>query len=306
MACSNRSTRILEQYKESVHGIGLLEKGDTGMPQCATCHGSHSAVPPGFRNVGHVCGRCHQNEERNFLQSLHAPFDQFPRCIICHTPGIDQTDHRIYRVAVTPESMEKTLASILTTMPAGSIEDPAIQKAYSERRQPPVSRFGTFCAKCHNPSREVGHREFFGKIDETAVERGNEIFGMVRHAEMQYAHTALRVNEAQHGVLLVKDEAMTLEELRTSVVGLAALQHTLDIKKLKEAVATQDALAKQIDGSLNEKIRYLHWRHWGLIPMWCFVAIFVAALWAKCKQLKHQYVEPISFANKWESPDVHS
>lgn len=286
MAGSNRSTRVVEEYRESVHGHALLTQGDTGMPTCATCHGSHSAVPPGFNDVGHVCGRCHQQEERRFLESIHSKFEGFPRCVVCHTRRVDLRDHRITWIAASPEAMQKAYASVAATRPAVDLGDPGVLAAYSSKREPAVEPFGTFCLRCHNPARQHGHRAFFHDLDDEAVRRGNRIYSLLMQAELQYAATAQRVDQLQHSVLLVKDEALQLEELRTLTVGLAILQHTLDLDKIDEATTAQAGLAKEINASLDEKWRGLRWRYWTLLPMWGFVAIFVAALWTKYKQLK--------------------
>ncbi|MBI4581339.1 MAG: hypothetical protein HY718_16680 [Planctomycetes bacterium] len=286
MRGSGRSPHVVEEYRDSVHGRGLLEQGDTGMPTCATCHGSHSAIPPGFRDVGHVCGRCHQQEEKHFLESVHAKFDGFPRCVVCHTRRVDLRDHRITKMIGSPDAMEKTAAAVAATMPAATFDDPAALAAFNAKHEPPVERFGLLCQRCHNATRGVGHRMFFGDLDQQAVHRGDEIYSLVRRSELRYGLTARRVNELQRGVLLLKDEAMMLEELRTMVVGLGPLQHTLDPKKIGEAVAAFDAQAAQIDQSLDSKVKALRLRYWALIPMWAFVAVFVGALWTKYQQLK--------------------
>jgi hypothetical protein len=78
---------IPENYRRGVHGSQLLDKGDHSAPQCATCHGSHGAVPPGFRTVGAVCGKCHLRERELFEHSPHAPLvedEAFPGCEACH------------------------------------------------------------------------------------------------------------------------------------------------------------------------------------------------------------------------------
>jgi hypothetical protein len=73
-------------YASSVHA-GLLAKGDASAPQCATCHGSHGAIPPGFASVAAVCGKCHMREKELFQSSPHAKLVEqgdFPGCIVCH------------------------------------------------------------------------------------------------------------------------------------------------------------------------------------------------------------------------------
>src|SRR3989338_1065287 len=79
---------VFEKYKNSVHGKALFEKGDTLVANCTSCHGSHGAVPPGFREVGATCGKCHINEKANFLGSVHASItdgDKFSECVSCHS-----------------------------------------------------------------------------------------------------------------------------------------------------------------------------------------------------------------------------
>lgn len=80
-------------YRAGVHGQ-LLAKGDAGAPQCATCHGNHGAVPPGFDQVTQVCGKCHVQPREFFEQSPHAFYAKdgsFKGCVVCHE------NHRILR-----------------------------------------------------------------------------------------------------------------------------------------------------------------------------------------------------------------
>ena len=79
---------IFDKYKNSVHGVALFEKKDISVAQCASCHGSHGAVPPGVKDVGATCGKCHINEKKYFLESPHAPLvaqGKFSECISCHS-----------------------------------------------------------------------------------------------------------------------------------------------------------------------------------------------------------------------------
>ncbi len=81
-------TDIFEKYKNSVHGRALFEKKDTGVANCASCHGSHGAVPPGVKDIGATCGKCHVNEKNNFLESVHAKVveqGKFSECVSCHS-----------------------------------------------------------------------------------------------------------------------------------------------------------------------------------------------------------------------------
>lgn len=77
----------LDQYERSVHGMALLERGDTGAPACNDCHSNHGAVPPGVTSVANICGNCHPSTRELFVSSPHKEaFDVmgYSECIICH------------------------------------------------------------------------------------------------------------------------------------------------------------------------------------------------------------------------------
>ena len=80
-------TTQVAQYKASVHGKALLEKGDLGAPSCTGCHGSHAAMPPAVASVAQVCRRCHVLNGQLFDSSKHkVAFEahKWPECGQCH------------------------------------------------------------------------------------------------------------------------------------------------------------------------------------------------------------------------------
>lgn len=63
-------TDQLAKYKESMHGVLLLEKKDSNAAQCVSCHGVHGIRGPKSRQstvfptrVAETCGACHANAE---------------------------------------------------------------------------------------------------------------------------------------------------------------------------------------------------------------------------------------------------
>jgi hypothetical protein len=243
--------------------------------------------------VGHVCGRCHQQEEQRFLESPHAKFPLFARCVACHTHDVDLRDHRIVQITSSPQAIKKTYAAALQAAPGISIDDPRFREAFAARRTPPVTSYDTFCKRCHSPAREAAHRMFFVELDRKAAQIGEALYDSVLRGEIHYAAAAARVDQAAQGVLLVTDEALMLEEARTKLVGLAPLQHTLDVQKVRAAAGELNTLTDEIDRSIGRKVRDLQWRRWGLILMWSFLAIFVGVLWVKYKRLKAAMVVPL-------------
>jgi predicted CXXCH cytochrome family protein len=80
-------TTQLAEFRTSVHGRALLEKGDLGAPACNDCHGNHSAVPPGVASVSRSCSLCHSANASLFDGSKHKQaFDQhgWAECSKCH------------------------------------------------------------------------------------------------------------------------------------------------------------------------------------------------------------------------------
>jgi len=80
-------TNQLAEYRTSVHGRALLQRGDLGAPACNDCHGNHSAIPPGVGSVSRSCSLCHSANASLFDGSKHKlAFDQhkWAECSKCH------------------------------------------------------------------------------------------------------------------------------------------------------------------------------------------------------------------------------
>ncbi|MFQ5885697.1 MAG: cytochrome c3 family protein [Anaerolineae bacterium] len=73
-------------YKESVHGLALLQERNLRAPTCATCHGNHGAALPGYTEVPDLCGlQCHPLAEETYLAGPHGRGGEgAPNCVRCH------------------------------------------------------------------------------------------------------------------------------------------------------------------------------------------------------------------------------
>jgi predicted CXXCH cytochrome family protein len=88
------STAQFDDYRASVHGEALLQRGSRQAPACNDCHGNHGAVPPGVDSVANACAQCHASARDLFIRSPHkAAFEALglPQCTACHG------DHRIVK-----------------------------------------------------------------------------------------------------------------------------------------------------------------------------------------------------------------
>jgi len=95
---------ILENFSESIHGQGLLKRGLTVAPNCASCHTAHSILPHtdpnssiARKNIATTCTKCHSQIEQVHRKTIRGELwekqaNVLPACIDCHQP------HKIRRV----------------------------------------------------------------------------------------------------------------------------------------------------------------------------------------------------------------
>lgn len=95
---------ILENYSESIHGQGLLKRGLTVAPNCASCHTAHSILPHtdpnssiARKNIAATCTKCHSQIEAVHRKTIRGELwekeaNVLPACVDCHAP------HKIRRV----------------------------------------------------------------------------------------------------------------------------------------------------------------------------------------------------------------
>lgn len=79
---------VVEDYKAGIHGRSLLEAGNSAAPNCTSCHGVHGATPPGVGDIDKVCGACHVQTRRAFLDGPHyqgMTEAGLPECASCHS-----------------------------------------------------------------------------------------------------------------------------------------------------------------------------------------------------------------------------
>jgi hypothetical protein len=76
-----------DEWRQSVHGRALLEKGDLSAPTCIRCHGHHADLPPGVDSVANACGTCHAKNAKLFAETrMKHQFAEvgLPGCATCH------------------------------------------------------------------------------------------------------------------------------------------------------------------------------------------------------------------------------
>ncbi len=94
---------ILENYSESIHGVGLFKQGLIVSATCNDCHGSHMILPHtnpnstiSLHNVAKTCMKCHSRIEQVHQKVIRGEMWEkkpgaIPSCTDCHQP------HRLRR-----------------------------------------------------------------------------------------------------------------------------------------------------------------------------------------------------------------
>ncbi|UCG17084.1 MAG: Rieske 2Fe-2S domain-containing protein [Phycisphaerales bacterium] len=274
---------VVSEYRQSVHGRLLLEQEDTGAPTCNTCHGNHSATPPGFATVGAVCGRCHAQEADLFASSAHGGLEDHGGCVACHGGGAERHFHLIERITTPVDVLTARYARLLATEPDPTPEQVAAAIDHDPRRI--MTQALGVCTACHDALDEDENLpRLFALLDEIAG------------AELRYVQTAWRLDEVGRGVLLVENARFRFGDAKTHLIALAPLQHTLDQSLVTEKVSQIDDICDEVDGELDALEAGLRMRYWLLIPIWVVALCFCGFLYLKFRALKAAWVRPVDAA----------
>ncbi len=140
---------IVQHYRESIHGKGLLKSGLTVTATCTNCHTAHMVLPRSDpqstvnpKNLPATCGACHHGIQEQFEQSVHSRLvtktdKDLPVCSDCHSAHtIRRTDETGFMLDI----MDK----------CGRCHE-QIAKTYFDTYHGKVSRLGyTKTAKCYD------------------------------------------------------------------------------------------------------------------------------------------------------------
>jgi cytochrome b6-f complex iron-sulfur subunit len=279
---------IVEQYRDSIHGRNVLA-GDAGSPNCATCHGSHAAAPPGFSEVGHVCARCHAQIEEHFSSNIHSRLPLYPYCVGCHAEGGQRWNHQIQEASPTVEQVTQAYDEARR---ATSGDSDALRAAFRGRlealAQPLIPK--TVCTYCHDRPQPEGHAKLLVDSDRRAMDMADRLTGELEAAQLVYARAFTRVDEMSRGVLLVTNEALRVEDAKTELMSLYAFLHTLDLVEIQKRVQLVRDICGEVHTELDMKDRRVFRRKASLAGAWGVIGLFFLLMYRKHLQLKQRYV----------------
>jgi cytochrome b subunit of formate dehydrogenase len=113
--------RIVESYRMSIHGKGLLDSGLTVTATCTACHTAHMALPAedpdssvNHKHIAATCGQCHDGIYEQFEHSIHSDqgnpdyearqvrgMPDLPHCNDCHSAHtVGRTDVADFRLDI--------------------------------------------------------------------------------------------------------------------------------------------------------------------------------------------------------------
>ncbi len=181
---------IVQSYKDSIHGKGLIESGLVVTATCADCHTAHGERPPADEastvhhdNIVDTCGTCHYGIAEIFRTSIHFPREvdvehELPSCEACHTSHTirrtDRTDFRFLMMDQCGRCHEKEAETFFDTFhgKVSRLGSAGAAKCYDCHgthgilpSTDPASTLGrdnvvATCGQCH----EGSHRRFAGYL----------------------------------------------------------------------------------------------------------------------------------------------
>ncbi|HVE84958.1 MAG TPA: cytochrome c3 family protein [Myxococcales bacterium] len=232
-------THQLEQFKKSVHGRALLEKGDTGAPACNDCHGNHAAQPPQVASVSQVCRTCHVQNGALFDGSRHKKAFEahgWPECEQCHGR----------------HDIQEPSDAMISDAPDG------------------------LCGSCHaknaadHPECNQSARYFRSSIDGLVAARGTVDVRLERLAELGLDVDPIRASAAE------LDEALV--QARTRI-------HSFDRGGFEVAAAPGRAAAEKTEVLISAANDERRFRRNGLLAAIGFSALVALVLALKIRQL---------------------
>ncbi|MFA6234703.1 MAG: hypothetical protein WC824_11035 [Bacteroidota bacterium] len=145
---------ILENYSESIHGVGLLKKGLVVAATCISCHTAHEMLPHtdpvssiARKNIAKTCAVCHQQIEQVHVKVIKGELWEkqphlLPACVDCHQP------HKIRSVYYDQGMAD---AQCLTCHQKPDLRNGEGKSMYVDYQEIGHSRHKTVaCSQCHS------------------------------------------------------------------------------------------------------------------------------------------------------------
>jgi hypothetical protein len=305
----NPSVRVdqVAEYRTSVHGHRLLERGDTNVATCSGCHPAHLMKPPSDPtssvnplNVAETCSACHASAE------LMEPY------------GIPSDQHEKYQRSVHWEMMSVE----------GDLSAPTCNDCHGNHGAAPpgVSWVGNVCGQCHSVMAELfagaEHSRVFAMLgrpgcatchnNHEIVRAGDELLGLGENSACSMCHsessaggqvaTEMRVlidslrlasatadsilARAEHAGMQVSQAQFDLNQANTSLISARAAVHSFSVDSVRTQVDAGLEIAGQAHVRGERAMADLQFRRMGLAISAVIIVALIVGLMLKIRQVE--------------------
>lgn len=305
----NPSLRVdqLAEYRTSVHGHLLLERGDTRVATCVGCHPAHSIKPPSDPtssvyplNVIGTCAGCHADPE--YMEPYNIPTDQH----------------------------EKYLGSVHWRMLSveGDMSAPTCNDCHGNHGATPpgISWVGNVCGQCHTVMGQLFEESFHSQIfamlgtpgcatchgNHEIVEAGDELLGVGEGAacaqchgesstggqiamEMsalidslsgEYSNADSILSRAEHAGMEVSQAQFDLNAANTALVSARTAIHSFSADAVGAEVDAGLEITSQAYARGEGALQELQFRRMGLAISVAIILMLLVGLVMKIRQVE--------------------
>lgn len=296
-------TDQLDRFKTSRHGERLFQHADQKVATCTDCHGVHNIhkvdspdSPTYPANIPATCGRCHGDPGlmgqyglpadvvSKYLASYHAEMLlgkgdlSAPTCITCHG-NHGATPPTTTEVSQVCGKCHVRQRELFEKSPHREAAELGVFKECVEchgnhdivKATPEL--FAVACVRCH-PG------------EERPLGLAAHIRGVIDSLSLEYARADSLVQSAGARGFSTDEEQVLLQDGRTELTRLEALQHTLSLEEIEPARAAAATNIGQAAGQVEQKDAFNRKKRVALVPIWAFLFVMATLFWAKRKQIE--------------------
>jgi preprotein translocase subunit SecG len=287
-----------DQYKlyvTSYHGKALFKNNDQNVAGCIDCHHNHLILPPSDprssvhkKNIPKTCSKCHSskklmskyglppNQYEEYIKSVHgiALLERgnlaAPECARCHgvhgatPPGVTEV------VNVCGQCHINTLDYINNSPHKNEVACSYCHNNH-DIQIPTHDMFNTICLECHEK-------------DSEAFQTGQIIKKLILETTNVRKEAIKKLEEARKKGIEVEEEQSQLEKVKTNIIQVIPIQHTLSLEKVEEYMKTAKSIASDVISSIDEKFNVLKRRRLALIIFWIVLLIIITIFYLKKRQ----------------------
>lgn len=236
------------QWRRSVHGRTMMDKGDLSAPTCSSCHGNHGAMPPGVDSVANACGTCHGKIAELFAgTAMMHRFEQedvsLPGCATCHGTLDSHGNTQVHDIQLPSEQM------------LGMAD-------------------GAVCARCHKPG---GPGRFGAPV--AGAKTAKALRDGLDNLKQQIADAEQMVAKAERLGMEVRGPRYDLRQADDALTNARTLVHSFSTTRVDEAldqgVKVTTEVKQRAEAALAEHAYRRVWLAASLVPILVVIVLLL-------------------------------